>query len=127
MATELTELPESLRDGLNSTGSTIVAKRIVTGQADAISLPGADTDAVYGVTRGDVKDKAHGSIMVRGKAIITAGTGGVTKGQRIKPEAATGKGITWGSAKSIVGVAMTTAAADADFECELLGPGATGA
>ena len=86
------------------------------------------TNAVYGLTRSTIKASSYGGVLLRGKGVLTAGTGGVTKGDRIAPEANTGKGITWAPATgvnaSVAGVACSTAAADADFEIELLGPGA---
>lgn len=123
---DLREIPESLRDGYNATGSDIASSVFVTGQEDSVTLTAATTDAIYGLTRSaGIKTHARGSVMLRGRGICQAGTGGVTKGQRIMPEAATGKGITWTTGHSIGGVAMTTAAADAFFEIELCGPGIT--
>lgn len=132
---ELTEQvgPESLRDGHNGTGVDIPTKRFVTGYQDAISLPAATTDPILGVTRGTgsvvtspaIKDGQNGSVAIRGKVIVTAGVGGVTKGTRVMAEAATGKAIAWTTGKSIGGIAMTDAIADADAEVELTGPGAT--
>ena len=124
----LQERPDTPVAGFNGTGSEIPAKRLVTGQEDSIALPSAVTNAVYGLTRHAIKASSFGGVLLRGKGILTAGVGGVTKGDRIAPEANTGKGITWAPAQganaSVVGVAQTTAAADADFEIELLGPGA---
>jgi hypothetical protein len=130
---ELTELPEALRDGLNASGGAIATKRFVTGHQDSISLPAANTDAVFGVLRGqglaapntNIANNVRASVMIRGKAILTAGVGGISAGQRVMPEAATGKGIAWTSGKSVGGVAQTDAVADADFEIELTGPGST--
>lgn len=112
----------------NNTNDDIPAKRLVTGTDAAVTLPAATTDAVFALTRETLKSKAYGGTLMRGRGICTAGTGGVTAGQRIMPEANTGKGIPWapagGANASVAGTAMTTAAADADFEIELLGPGA---
>ncbi len=124
----LRERPDTPVAGFNGTGVDIAAKRLVTGQEDSLALPAAVTNPIYGLTRSTIKASSFGGILLRGKGVLTAGVGGVTKGDRIAPEAATGKGITWapaaGANASIAGIAQSTAAADADFEIELLGPGA---
>ncbi len=74
-----------------------------------------------------IKNGTRGPVMIRGKAIVTAGVGGTTAKLRVMPEAATGKAAIWTSANSIGGLARDTVSADADVEVELLGPGATGA
>ena len=128
MGNILQERPDTPVAGFNGTGVDLPAKRLVTGQEDSIALPSAVTNAVYGLTRSTIKASSYGGVLLRGKGVLTAGTGGVTKGDRIAPEANTGKGITWAPATgvnaSVAGVACSTAAADADFEIELLGPGA---
>jgi hypothetical protein len=127
LAAVLTDRPVDLADAYNGSGSDIPAGRFVTGTEDAITLPAADTDPIYGVTQNVIKNGQRGAVITLGKAIVTAGVGGTTAGARVKPEAATGKAIVWGSAKSIGGIARSTVAADASVEVYLSGVGITAA
>lgn len=127
LASTLTERPDVTISGYNGTGVDIAAGVFVTGTEDAIALPAATTDPILGVTRSIVKAAQRGPVMLRGKAIVTAGVGGTTVGLRVMPEAATGKAAIWTSANSVGGISRKTVAADAQVEVELLGPGATGA
>lgn len=127
LASTLTERPDVTISGYNGTGVDIAAGIFVTGTEDAITLPAATTDPILGVTRSIVKAGQRGPVMLRGKAIVTAGVGGTTVKVRVMPEAATGKAAIWSSGNSVGGIARTTVIADAQTEVELLGPGATGA
>lgn len=121
---DATEIPEGLRAAKNSTGSDIAANRFVTGHYGAATLPAAITDKVIGATRNDgLKNGAYGSIATRGLVEVTAGVGGVTAGDRVGPEAATGKALTVapgaGANAAVAGIAHSTAAADALCMVEL--------
>jgi len=122
---DTTERPLETLGCKNATGSDIPAKRFVTGTEDSITLTAADTDPILGVTRSVIKAGQYGPVMLRGKAVVTAGVGGTTAAVRVKPEAATGKAIIWGTGKSEGGIARDTVSADVDVEVELSGPGIT--
>jgi len=127
-ATTLLERNETTLACLNNGVSDIAAGVAVVGSEDGIALPGANqTDAILGITRGIIKAGKIGNVMIRGKAIATVGTAGVTAKGRVGYEASTGLIVDWTSAHSIVGIARYTAIAAAQTEVELLGPGATGA
>mgnify|MGYP001555341396 CR=1 FL=1 len=119
---ELTETidPSALRDIVNNTGADIGPSLLVTGSYDAASLPAAVSDPVIAVTRDTAKGTGtnlHGRAAIRGLLQVTAGSGGFTKGQRLMPEANTGKAIPWtvagGSNATIIGIAQQTVAANA--------------
>lgn len=116
-----------LRDGYNGTGSDIASASIVAGYSGAVTLPAATTAIIYGVSRQIIKDGKHGSVAKSGLVQVLAGTGGYSAGQRLMPEANTGKAIPWTAAAgvnaSILGVAQTSAAANATGLVELAGPG----
>lgn len=128
MTAILRERPDVPVTGLNSTGADIAAKLFVTGSEASIAIPGAITDPVYGLTRSIAVNGRPGSVLLRGRGICTAGTGGVIAGQRIMPAGVGGRGVAWaanaGANASVAGIAMTAAAEGSDFEIELLGPGA---
>jgi hypothetical protein len=108
------------RSAKNSTGSTIVAKRVVVGYDAAITLPAADTDATFGVTMGDIATGTIGDIQIAGRAIVTSG-GAVTAGVLVTQDTA-GKVVTWTASggRAIVGKAVTgTTGGDQDLEVEL--------
>lgn len=116
-------------EGANGTGATIPAFRAVKGAPAGILLPTAITDGCWGITTADVPDQTRGDVQYAGVAIYQAGTGGVTAGDRLVPEANTGKLITWapgaGVNASIMGIAHLTTPADGFGEI-LLGVGAIG-
>lgn len=127
----MTEAPEydRLRAVKNAGGTAIAKGRIVKGDETAVALPTATTQPCYGVVYETVAASGYGTVAIGGRVTCTAGTGGVTKGDRIMAEANTGKGITFtastGVNASVVGIAQTTAAADYDFTIELTGPSVT--
>lgn len=126
---DLTEAPavDGLRAAKNTGVSAIPAKRLVKGGEQAIALPTATTDPCYGVTYTEAPAGGYGTVATRGRVVLTAGAGGVTKDQRIMPEANTGKGIPWSAGAGVnagmAGIAQTTAAQDLDFVIELSAPG----
>lgn len=125
---ELIELPEGRRDGYNATGTDIPANLCVVGSYAAIALPAANTDLFVGVTRSLATNGYRTSLCNRGIVPVIAGSGGVTAGQRLTMEAATGKVVPLAPAtgvnQTLVGWATTTAAANATALVELAGPGA---
>lgn len=121
---------DDIRPMYNATGSDIPAGRFVkfsaVGDPPRCALPAAVDDAITGVTVNAIANGRIGDVQIRGKAIVQAGSGGVTGGDRIMPEAATGKGITFSASAddnaSICGQTAQTVAADAYFELDLIGP-----
>lgn len=127
----LTEAPDYHRlRAVKNAGSSAIAKGlIVKGDETAVALPTATTDVCYGVVYEEIEASGYGTLALGGRVTCTAGTDGVTKGDRIMAEANTGKGITWtassGTNANVIGIAQTTAAANEDFTIELSGPGIT--
>src|SRR4051812_6527510 len=106
--------------GHNPTGSTIAKYLCVQGGRTAIALAAGITAVPFGITAEDIADGERGDIANDGEIIATAGTGGVTQGQRLMPEAGgTGKLVTWaagsGANATIVGECMQTANANELF------------
>ncbi len=120
--------PTEILPGLNNTGSTIAAYRVVVRDAtgvDEIALPGAVTDDVYGVTMAAILDDKYGDIQTRGVAICTAAAA-ITQGARLMMDTA-GKVLTWtaagGANAAVVGIADIAAGAFGDLlEVTLAGP-----
>lgn len=106
--------------GHNASGSTIPAYRCVQGSRSSIALAAGITAVPFGITAQDIADGERGDIANDGEIIATAGSGGVTAGQRLMPEAGgTGKLVPWsasaGANATVVGLCMQTAAADELF------------
>lgn len=106
--------------GHNSTGSTIAAYLLVQGNQTSIALAAGITAVPFGITQQEIPDGTRGDIGDGGVIIGTAGSGGVTAGQRVMPEAGgTGKLVPWSAASganaTIVGEARQSAAADQLF------------
>lgn len=107
-----------LRQGLNSTGSTISRGLGVTGHEGAISLPAATTNPRFGVLRYDTEDGTMGTIQTGGKAIAVSGSA-LAAGAKVmcntsgKFVAHTSGNTPWGTVVSAV------SAADTEFELEL--------
>lgn len=116
------------RPMINAGVTTLLGGRAVVGTEDSMAYPAAATDPIAGILRGDTAPGAMGSVQFFGKAIVTVGAAGATKGARLMPEAATGKLVDLSAAagvnKSLVAVAEATGAADAQIEVFLNGPGA---
>ena len=131
MATDLTTVPDErkLRTGYNATGSDYALGLALTGSYGACTVPTAKTDPIVGVTRAIMKAGYQGSLATSGLELVLAGTGGFSKGQRLMPEANTGKAIPWSAAAganaTILGIAQSDAAEGALGLCEL-GVGAMG-
>lgn len=110
-----------VRAAVNNTVSDIVGKRLVRRHTavDSVQLPAAATNALLGVTLSTLKaNGGHGDVQIRGKAILTAGVGGVAIDSPVTGDAA-GKGVIATAGQPSIGRAVTAAAADADFEIEL--------
>lgn len=109
--------------GVNLTGSTIPAKRIVKYDAangkHAVALATAATDKFVGITENDIPTSNTGDLRRMGKQILTSG-GTVSIGDRITSDGS-GKGIaTTTEDNSVIGEAVTaTTGADQDFEVRL--------
>lgn len=116
-------------EGKNGTGGTLSGFLAVKGGPSAITLPTANTQAVYGILQEDVVDGAFGNVQVEGVAVCTAGATGITEGARLTVEANTGKLVDWapgaGVNQTIVGLCLKAAAADKLGEV-LLGAGGVG-
>ena len=127
---DLTEAPsvDGLRGCYNAGVSDIPVNRFVAGTERSIALPTAITTRCLGVTFTAAPAKKFGTVATRGKVWVEAGTGGITAGQPVMPEANTGRGILWTAAAddnaAMGGTAFTTAAEGQLFECELSAPGA---
>lgn len=102
--------------------AAIVAKRLVCREAAAgtmgIALATAATTPYYGVTLEDIAQNRLGDVQRSGKAILTAGSGGVLVGSIVKSDGS-GKGVIGAAGDYSAGKAETAAAADADFEITL--------
>jgi hypothetical protein len=123
-------IPEGIRAGIN-TGATTIARAVAVrrGLDDAISLPAAVDDPVWGVTMAPIPIGTYGDVQLRGVAIITAGAGGFQDGQRLMVEPNTGKAIPFAAPAnanaSLLGIAVTTTPADGLGGIELAGPAAS--
>ncbi len=126
MATQLRSLtnPNYFREGVNLSGSDIVAKRILKAGAtvDEIALASAISDNFVGVSTETIFNNRSASYQKDGKVVLTSG-GAVAIGDSITTDAA-GKGVTAtqspGVTTRIIGRAATaTTGADQDFEVEL--------
>lgn len=103
--------------GVNNTGSDLPAKRLLKRHTavDSVQLGAAATDAIVGVSMQIIKNGGHGDYQKSGKAIVTAGSGGVIIDSPVTSDG-TGKGVIAASTNKVFGRAVTAAAADADFE-----------
>jgi hypothetical protein len=104
-----------VRAGLNTSGATISANRIVKRHTltDAVTPTTAATDRPYGVTMSAVDANVTVDVQVEGKALVEAGAA-VTKGAQVTSDAV-GRGIaTTTSANFYIGIAETAAAAAGD-------------
>jgi hypothetical protein len=145
---DISEIVEErgLRDGYNGTGTDIGTGLLVTGTAgaayDSVQLAGQTAvDVVLGVTRDGgpaapggtptpvgIKNGYRGSLGVKGIYAVKAGAAGYAKGQRLTCETGgTGCAVPWapgsGVNQSLVGIAITTAAAGAYGLVEMAPPG----
>jgi hypothetical protein len=111
----------AIRAGFNDSTS-IAAKRLVkydTGSSLSVALATAATDKFVGVTMEAIAQNRSGDVQVAGRAILTAGSGGVARGDRVTSDGS-GKGIaTTTEDNTVAGEALTDADADEDFEIEL--------
>ncbi len=101
--------------GLNSTGSTIDAYKLVSGGPSSIALAAGITAVTYGATARDIPDGERGDIQTEGWAPVLAGTAGMTEGALVMAEAGgTGLGVDWGASSGanavVVGTCRKTAA-----------------
>lgn len=125
--------PGDIRAKKNSTGATLPKGTVVKISAasdDLVLKPGAIADAAYGVAMNDILDGQWGDIQIRGIAIALAGTGGVTRGDRLTHDSAgfgrlSTSAPAAGTNNAFVGVANRTAAVGTLFEVELAAPGAS--
>ncbi len=123
--------PGDIRAKKNSTGATLPRGTVVKLSAatdDLILKPTAIADAHYGVVMNDILDGQWGDVQIRGIAVILAGTGGVTRGDRLTHDAANFGRVSTaapagGANNALVGVANRTAAAGVLTEAELAAPG----
>ena len=103
---------------------------------DAITIATASNDVVLGLLtggdleRGAVRSGPYLDVQIRNLAIGIAGTGGVTRGDRLtvdpaKPGRLIKAQPSTGTTVTIVGVANRTASDGERFEVELAGPGAS--
>ena len=114
------------RTGYNGTGGTLakgtIVKRSNAGIADEIVAAAASTDAYMGILPNDILDEEYGDVQVGGIAVALAGSDGVTKQDRIMWEAGADC-IPCTATNAILGIAVSTAAAAAYFEIELVAGG----
>lgn len=125
---------EGVRSLKSGVGASLVKGRVVKLKAaaqDTFDKIAAATDAHCGVLMQDSVDGQWCDVQVRGKAIAIAGTGGVSRGDRLTVEAGAGNegrvvtaAPAGGANVAHIGIAVTTAAAAAEVEVELTGPGA---
>ena len=81
-------------EGLNGSGNTIAAYKIVSGNRLSIALAAGITTTPYGVTARDVADGDFGDVAYEGIVPVLAGTAGMTAGSLVMPEAGgTGLGV----------------------------------
>jgi hypothetical protein len=118
------ELPESVRTGLNNTGSTIakgtIVKLTATGGLE-VAPAAAATDAFYGVAGEDIANGARGRVVTRGVALVLA-SAALTIGGRVTSTAA-GLGVNAAAGNAVLGIALEAGAASTLTMVELCGPG----
>jgi len=118
----------AIAPGFNDEVSTaIAAKRLVIHDAaagqDGVAVATTTSAPFVGVTMAAIAAGTRGDVQVRGEAILTAGSGGVTIGAKVTGAAA-GKGIiTTTNNHHVAGEALTAAAEDEEFIIRLT-PGA---
>ena len=123
--------PGDIRAKKNSTGATLAKGTVVKLSAandDLILKPAAIADAAYGVTMSDILDGQWGDVQLRGIALVLAGTGGVTRGDRLTHDTAGFGRVSTaapagGTNNAFVGVANRSAAVGVLTEVELAAPG----
>jgi hypothetical protein len=121
-------IPEGIRSGLNAgaveIAGAVAVRRIIGSQA---GLPADVDDPLWGVTMAPIPVASWGDVQTRGVAIVTAGAGGFTEGDRLMAEPFTGKAVKLAAAgsASVLGIALTTTPADGRGEVELAGPAAS--
>lgn len=117
-------VPErGVRPGHNDAGSAIPAKRLLTLDAaagvDGVELANAATDPAAGVSMESIPSNRTGNRQIAGKAVVTAGAGGLAIGDNVTSDA-TGQGIaTVTTGNTIHGVCVAAAAAGDDAEVDL--------
>ena len=74
-------------EGLNGSGSTLAAYKIVSGNRLTIALAAGVTAVPYGVTARDIADGDFGDVAYEGLVPVLAGTAGMTAGSLVMPEA----------------------------------------
>lgn len=87
------------------------------GQVDNVQSAGGDADGVL-LNKPSAAGRAA-TVQVGGVAKVKAGSGGITRGQKVQSDA-TGKGILAASGDHVLGKALTTAAEDEYFSCLLV-------
>lgn len=105
-------VPESaVRPGLNLSGSTIAANRIVVqgAAADQIAQAAAATAPYYGVTMQAILNGVTGDVQKYGKATIEAGAA-VAKDVNVMSDAV-GRGILATATNNVIGRTVTAATA----------------
>lgn len=91
-----------------------------------LALNSAITDAVGILQNKPSAAGRGGTLRIAGVSKFTAGTSGVTAGDKLSPEAGTGKLITASATDVPCGIALVTVAANAIGQCILtFNPGAT--
>jgi len=123
-------VPENgVRTGRNRSGSAIATRTLVklagADGVDCVETFAAAADHLYGVAMQGIADGANGDVQIRGKALCVAGAA-VSAGDLLQGTTA-GKVILFaasaGDTDTVVGQAITAAAADGDvLEVELAGP-----
>lgn len=118
------------RTGHNKTPNPIEEGAcVVVGAEDSITLPAASDDPIWGVVANAIPAGTRGDVQRDGVALVRAGTGGFTAGQRLMPQPATGRAIPFaappGTNASLLGLALTTTPEGELGECDLAGPGAS--
>ena len=118
------------RTGHNQTAADMAdGLCVVVGVVDSITLPAAIDDPIWGVTVETIKAGVRGDVQRDGVALVRAGAGGFAAGNRLMPEAASGRAIPFaagaGVNASYLGLALTTTAEDQLGEVDLAGPGAS--
>lgn len=112
---------DSIRPGLNDSGSTIAEALFVAVSAVAaeqVALP-ALGGAVLGVTMGAIADNEYGDIQTAGKAIVTAG-GTVARGDQVST-LTTGRAIVATGSVNVLGTCVKGGASGELIEVELAG------
>lgn len=118
-------LPKGLLPGINPGGSAIGAGLAViksTATVDAVALPAASTDPIWGVTTEEIPalSEAAGTVQTQGRAVAIAGAS-FARGVEVEATTA-GKFITRTTGRA-VGIANTAGVLNQEFELDLYGPG----